>query len=60
MAITTDVIKIAIAVANCTPASVANKLFSEAMKYTTREEIIVAKIPIPEIGDADVPIRPAM
>ena len=29
-------------------------------KYTTKEEIIVAKIPIPEIGDADVPIRPAM
>ena len=60
MEMTTDVMKIAKAVENFTPSGVDNKLLAEPIANTTREDTMIPMIPIPEIGLADVPIKPAM
>ena len=53
-------IKIANAVANKVPYSELNKPARLPNANTTREETMIPKIPIPEIGLEEVPIRPAM
>ena len=60
MEITTDVMKIAKAVENLIPSGVANKLFADAIVSTTKEDTMIPMIPIPEIGLAEVPIKPAI
>ena len=56
----TLVIKIANAVASKVPYSELNKPARLPNANTTREETMIPKIPIPEIGLEEVPIRPAM
>ena len=56
----TLVIKIASAVANFAPSAVANILKALPKARTTREETMMPRIPIPEMGLAEVPMRPAM
>ena len=56
----TLVMKMAKAVANCVPSSVAKTPAEEPIPRTTRDEMMMPRMPIPEIGLADVPMRPAM
>ena len=56
----TLVIKIASAVANFAPSAVANILKALPKARTAREETMMPRIPIPEMGLAEVPMRPAI
>ena len=56
----TAVMKIASAVANWVPSGVAKTPKDEPIPRTTSEETMMPKMPIPEIGLADGPMRPAI
>ena len=56
----TLVMKIAKAVANCVPCMVSKTPAEEPIPRTTRDDTMMPRMPIPEIGLADVPMRPAM
>ena len=56
----TLVIKIANAVENIAPPGISNTSKVLLRPRTTRDETIIPRMPMPEIGLAEVPIRPAM
>ena len=56
----TLVIKIANAVANIVPLGILNTLNASLSPNTTKEDTIIPRIPIPEMGLAEVPISPAI
>ncbi len=56
----TLVIKMASAVANFAPSAVANILKALPKARTAREETMMPRMPMPEMGLAEVPMRPAM
>ena len=56
----TLVMKIARAVANFVPSAVSKTPKDVLRAKTTRDDTMMPKMPMPEIGLAEVPIKPAM
>ena len=52
--------KIARAVANFVPSAVSKTPKDVLRAKTTRDDTMMPKMPMPEIGLAEVPIKPAM
>ena len=55
-----EVVKMAVAVANFSPPGRSKMPNEEHNAYMTSEETMMPRIPMPEIGLADVPTSPAM
>ena len=55
-----DVVKMAVAVANFSPPGISKMPNEAHSAYMTSEETMMPRIPMPEIGLADVPTSPAM